>query len=153
MIISEAKFAVRKHSLTSSAQFSFILYFCLTRYLKSIRSAMEPTLQLPLYTDSGRTSPVVLGGTGLSLPHHRTHALGDTDFSRAGSPAFSTFSGSHIYQNENVSTFGDDSDSPTSGIYSAMSSGLTSHLSNNNNFDKLHRSVSYSIIPSKKKLF
>ena len=67
---------------------------------------------------------------------------GEADFSRAGSPTISNFSGSHAYQNENVSVYGgNDSDSPAGSVFPG-SSGVTSNLSNA--FSGLHQSVSLS---------
>ena len=111
-----------------------------TGYFRSIHSAMDMTLQPSLYVGPGRPSPVA---PSLPLPRHRINAVrGEADFSRAGSPTVSNFSGSHAYQNENVSVYGgDDSDSPVGSIFPG-SSGVTSRLSHA--FSGLYQSVSLS---------
>jgi hypothetical protein len=111
-----------------------------TGYFRSIHSAMDMTLRPLLYVVPGQPSPVA---PSLPLPCHHINAVrGDTDFSRAVSPTVSNFSGSHAYQNENVSVYGgDDSDSPAGSIFPG-SSGVTSHLSHA--FSGLYESVSLS---------
>jgi hypothetical protein len=101
---------------------------------------MDMGLQELLASGPGQPSSVV---PSLSLPHHRINTRGDTNFSRAGSPVFSSFNGSYVHQSENASAYGgDDSDSPASGIYPGpMASNLAS---------RLYQSVSRFMPPSEK---
>ena len=119
-------FAVRK---TEIYYLHFLpLHSTSTGYFKSIHFAMDMTLQPLLYVGPARPSPVA---PSLPLPRHRINAMrGEADFSQAGSPTISNFSGSHAYQNENVSVYGgNESDSPAGSVFPG-SSGVTSNLSN-----------------------
>jgi len=101
---------------------------------------------LPSHLSVGSEQPSLVVPNSLSMPRHLIMATqGEGVLSQAESPAFSSFSGSHLPMGENGGLYGaDGSDSPASSIYSTMS-GLASGLSNG--FARLYKLVICSIFP------